>query len=409
MASSSTPERTKHWHKISVDAVRGWITALLILVLAVASAVGYGLLKKYLLERQVVVAMEEAADLVVRLRKEEGLGRHLDKYGNAKDSLEEARRLHQADNLNGALVQAERSRSLLVSISDTLRHRNPAGEAQFVSTQGGVEVRRGERGEWRPAHSRTVVYAGDYIKTAPTGSAEVMMLDGTLFTVRPGTVMLISRTSSLAGLRSESTLTLESGWVNLSTSSAGSRVATPTASARVERRSEALVTYDQEASLGRFAAYRGELEVASAAGDTRRVAQLQQVVQRGDELSAPKSIPDAPQILVPEDNTEISLTRSQELELRWRTVQGAATYALQISRNRLFAENIIDVDERGKTSARLGLKRDGAYFWRVAAFDRDGEKGPWSPAHRFRVVGLRPGELEARLEAEPTEGPRPGP
>ena len=40
-----------------------------------------------------------------------------------------------------------------------------------------------------------------------------------------------------------------------------------------------------------------------------------------------------------------------------------------------------------RTSATLGLKRPGSYVWRVAARDGDGEKGPWSPTYRFRVVG----------------------
>ena len=383
---SNGGKRTRYWHKISVDAVRGWTAFLTIAVLAAAGVYGYRLLARHLLDRQVEVAIEEAAELVASLADEEDLPLHRDKWASARSSLDEARTLYDQHLLDEAMRAAQRSRSLLVSIVDSLRHRNPAGEAQFVSTQGGVEVRRGERGDWRPAHSRMVVYTGDYIKTSDQGSAEVMMLDGTLFTVRPGSVVLVDRSRSLTGLRTERTLSLESGWVNLSTSSTGSRVTTPGAEARVEQRSEALVTYDEATSEGRFASYRGQMRIASPDGATRDIGELEQVLQRGAELSAPKTLPEAPVVVAPQDNVQVALARADTLGLRWRPVKGAATYALQVSHNRLFVNNIIDVEGRERAAATLGLKRGGSYVWRVAAVDREGQQGPWSPAHRFRVL-----------------------
>ncbi len=378
--------RTKHWHKLSVDAVRGWTTFLIIVVLAGAGVIGYRLLARHLLERQSEIAMEEATELVERLAKEESLELHRDKYESARENLGAAREHFDQGELAKALLSAERSRTLLISIVDALRHRAPAGEAQIITRQGGVDVRRGERGEWEAAQNRMVVYGGDYIKTAANGSAEVMMTDGTLFTVRPGTVVLVRRTQTMLGLRSERTLSLQSGWVNLSTSGSGSRVTTPQAEARVEQRSEAVVRYDDQTNEGRFTSFRGELEVASAGGAKQKLGELQQVVQRGDALSSPQSLPDAPVVVAPDDNLEVAIASTPTLELRWLSVKGAASYSLQVSRNRLFVDNIIDAGNRTKTSANLGLKREGSYVWRVAARDRDGEMGPWSPAHRFRVV-----------------------
>ena len=130
MASSGSQRRTRYWYKISLDAIRGWTTFLVVLVLAAAGILGYRLLARHLLERQAVVAMEEAGELVERLREEEGLDLHRDKYDSARENLAEARGHLDEDHLAQALLSAERSRTLLVSIVDTLRHRNPAGEAQ---------------------------------------------------------------------------------------------------------------------------------------------------------------------------------------------------------------------------------------------------------------------------------------
>lgn len=401
-------QRTRYWYKISVDAVRGWTAFLTLAVLAVVGIYGYRLLTRHLLDRQAVMAMEEADELVIRLRNEKDLSLHREKFDSALGSLTEARGLHDRGELARALLSAQRSRSLLVSIVDSLRHRDPAGEAQFVSAQGRVEIRRGDRGEWQPARSRMVVYAGDYIKTADNASAEVMMIDGTLFTVRSGTVVLIDRSRSMMGLRSERTLSLESGWVDLSTSGAGSRVTTPRAEARVEQRSKAVVAFDQEADEGRFASHYGQMQVASEDGATRDLGELEQVTQLGDRLSATKKIPEAPLVIAPEDNFEIELSRDQ-LALRWKAVGGAATYDLQVSHNRLFVENIIEDENRKRTSATLGLRRPGSYVWRVAARDRDGAQGPWSPTYRFRVVGEgAPGAVQTSSvgsrRASPTEG-----
>ena len=73
------------------------------------------------------------------------------------------------------------------------------------------------------------------------------------------------------------------------------------------------------------------------------------------------------------------------MRLAWEPVPGAARYAFQVSRNRLFVDNVIDVANRTRTAATLGLRGEGTFLWRVAAFGADGAQGPWSEPRRFRV------------------------
>ncbi len=378
-------KRTQYWYKISVDAVRAWTTFLAVVVVGVGAFVAYRVVERQLEVRHAEVAVDEAETLYERLRGEKGLETFRDKYDAAGQHLAEARVHLQGGFFGDALRSAERSRGLLTSIADALRHRSPAGEGQFVSTQGRVEVRRGERGPWQPARSRVVLHPGDYVKTSSGASAEIMTVDGTLFTVRPETVILIGRTRDAFGTRSR-TLSLESGWVNLSTSQTASRITTPGAEARIAERSEAVVAYDDRSAVGRYSAYRGSVTVESREGEKRAVGELQQVVQRGAELSAPRALPPPPTLIGPEDDLELVLGTATELVLQWRPVPTASRYALQISRNRLFVDNVIDVENRTKTTARLGIRDEGAFVWRVAALDPDGERGPWSTAQRFRVI-----------------------
>ncbi len=394
----SPPAQTsqkKYWYKVSVDSLRLWAAFIALTFVGVGGYWGYGLLQRHFLERQVDVAMEEATLLIDRLAGEKGLAPYRGEYQTAKGSLEKAEEAASAGDFEEALTSAERSRTLLQSIQDALRQRSPAGEAQFISVQGGVEYRRGERGEWRQAGGRVVLYPGDYVKTASGGSAEVMTVDGSLFTVRPDTVILVARSGPEAEAAGERTIALESGWVDLSTSRAASRITTPGAEARVSQRSQAVVTYDEKKRQGRFAAIEGAMEVTTPDGQRRRIAELEQVVQTAEKLSPTRPLPQAPLILAPEDNFEVSRADSDRLVLSWEAVSGAVGYSLQVSRNRLFVDNIIEVEGRRKTSATVGLRGDGAFLWRVAATDASGAQSPWTSPRRFRVSAAASGPEQA--------------
>jgi hypothetical protein len=251
-----------------------------------------------------------------------------------------------------------------------------------------VEFRRGESGEWQPARSRVTLYAGDYVKTANSASSEVMFQDGTVVTVRPDTVILVDRSRSLLGFGGERTVALEYGWVNLSTAQGSSKVRTPSASALVREESQALVAYDENARVGRFATYQGNMEVSTDDGRTEQVAELQQVTQSGRTLSKPRPLPAIPELAGPEDGQLFELGDGQ-LVLTWQEVPGAERYALQVSRSQHFVDNIIDVEDRDNLKATVGLRGEGSFMWRVAAFGSEGVMGPWSEPRGFRVASSR--------------------
>jgi hypothetical protein len=184
---------------------------------------------------------------------------------------------------------------------------------------------------------------------------------------------------------------MEYGWVNLNTASRPSQVKTPGAVARVRQDSEAFVTYDRDSNRGRFGALRGGMELASKGGLTREVGELQQVVQTGDLLSRAQKLPAPPEPLEPADNRELDLDRAPSLVLSWNPVAGSARYALQVSRNHLFVDTLISVENRARPKATLGLRGEGIFFWRVAAFSHEGFEGPWSRPRRFRVASFKSG------------------
>lgn len=393
MPSSRVKEPTKEWYTVSVDTLRA---AAIVAAIAALALGGYSLYRQWgqkALEQEAILILDEVDGLLARAATEKPAGTLVEELDSARHGRAAAAEAFSAEKFSTAVTEGRRSRALLLAILDSAAARDSTGEAQFIAVQGGVEYRRGERGEWEEARTRVVLQSGTYVKTSSNGSAEIVFLDGTLYTVRPNTLFLVTRQPGSGGAPAEPTIAMEYGWVNLNTAQRGGRVQTPRAEARIGRESEVVVSYDKASSTGRFAAFRGSLEVASSAGLSRTVGELEQVVQTGDLLSEPHRLPQAPKQERPADNFEVSLAAVKTMALSWNAVNLASRYALQVSRSRLFVDNVIDVSARTKTEATLGLQGEGTFEWRVAAVGRDGLQGPWSPPRTFRVLaGERPGE-----------------
>jgi len=374
------------WYTISGETIKGWGFAVIVLVLVAAGYLGYRFVEGMVLEREVATLIQEAQDLLQTVKEAGGVDSYREEYDQAIEHLEKAKADRARGELKEAYRNGERSRTLLTSILNALRLRGPEGEAMFVAVEGEVEFRRGERGPWQKARSRVSLNAGDYVKTSAGGSAEVMTVDGTLYTVRPDTVILVGRARPAPGVTRQQAINLEFGWVNLGTGQSGSRVSTPGAEARVREETSALISYSEEEDVGRFATYEGSMVVASADGTSREVGALEQVVQSQGTLSKAETLPMSPVLMAPDDDFEIFLDAAAELVLTWAPVAGAERYALQVAPSRFFVRNVIDVQDRKETTAKVGLQGQGTFVWRVAAVDANGVQSPWSELRRFRVT-----------------------
>ena len=380
----------KDWYSVSVETLRGMGLLVLVVVVLALGYLGFRTLETQSRERRAAEVIEEVRGLMDRLpneaRSESSFKGEIDA---AWLSFQDAQAAFGKRNFQKALESGRRSRNILRSILDALQLPETAGQAQFISIQGGVLYRRGESGDWKEARSRAPLHPGDYVRTSENGSAEIMFLDGTLYTVRPTTQFIVS-----AGHQggTEQAIEMEYGWVDMNTAQSTSQVKTPNAVAQVQQDSEAFVAVSQGSTGGRFGAVSGTVQVEAEGGLTREVQPMQQVVQTGDLLSEPSPLPERPDLLEPADNVSLDLEQVRQVVLAWNPVDGAARYALQISRNHLFVDNVIDVGNRTKTRATLGLRGEGSFQWRVAAF-RDGVQGPWSKPRKFRVASFRTGAV----------------
>ena len=390
MPSAKAKSPRKDWYSISVDTLRGWGFLLLTVVVLAAAYLGYQVWERKALEHEAAQVIEEVGQLIQRVKGGAAAGSSKSDYDVAYQSYEEAYTAYGRGAFRAALASARHSRDLLRSLLDAREAPGAAAQASFMTIQGDVEYRRREGGEWEEAKSHTPLHVGDYVRTSAGASAEILFGDRSVYTVRPHTQFLVSG-SGTGAPGAEQTIEMEYGWVDLATNARPNNVKTPGAEARVQRDSEGFVTFDKISKRGRYGALRGGMDVESKGGMKRTVDTFHQVVQTGDLLSEPQSLPGRPQPLEPADNLEVDPTKVPRLVLAWRPVAGVSRYALQVSRNHLFVDNVIDVENRAKTHATLGLRGEGTFQWRVAAYDKGGSPGPWSPARKFRVAALRTG------------------
>ena len=381
---TSAAKQNRDWFTISVDTLRAWGVLALVVVLGLAGYAAYKRWNLSDLERRANEMIADASNLKRQLEANPGRSAYPELWTAGSERLGGALTALGEQDFEQAMGQARQSRNSFEALLSSLASAGGGkGDATFSTVEGTVEYRRGQSANqsWEEAKERTVLHDGDSIRTAE-GSAEVILADGTQYTVRPNTQLVIRAKSAR---NPEPAIGMEYGWVDLATSRQGSRVSTPGAEARVGDRSEAMVTYDADTQVGQYAAYTGGLEVQAKNGDARTVEPMEQVTLRGNRLGAPERLPPAPEHEAPVDSVLLDLDRTAELQLRWAEAVPGGSYGLQIARDRLFTDRVVDVSKRAKTSARLSLRAEGTYYWRVQSISSGGGRGPWSDARTFRV------------------------
>jgi hypothetical protein len=391
------------WYSVSVETLRAFVLVLATLLLVVGGLFAYRWWETRSLEREAATLVGEARQLADRLDGHPKLPEVAEEYAAGLAFLAEARGALAAGGFERAAEQARRSRNVLAALVDHLEGGEGGGEAHFIAVHGNVQFRRGDAASWQEATSRETLRPGDYVRTAANGSAEILFADGTLYTIKPNTSLIVSAATGGQRGDAERSIRMDYGWIDLSTSRRPIRVDTPQAQARVAEESDAYVSYEQSGERGRFGALRGSMEVESRDGERVQLESSQQVVQSGGELSAPRRLLPAPAPVLPAPSQEFRRGRDEVVVLEWEPVEGARGYRLEVARDRLFADRVVEDSGRTRTRATLGIRGEGSFEWRVAAEEGNGEIGGWSEPRSFRVAALAGTEGEVDREPPPLE------
>jgi len=391
-AHQQKPRVLLDWFTVSYRSV---VAGIVILVIALAAAGWYVMYYAPSKPREEAQeAMTRAASRLAEAGRYPSTA-HLDEVrGSARSALAEARDAFQRRKYDDARVAAMRSENFSQKAIDMARGEGTSSkEVRVYRLEGDVRVKRAGEFNWEAADRKMLLQVGDQIKTAGSGSIQLIYFDGTLTTINPGSLLEIRELHEDPATKvrrvSEQ---LNWGEVLASTQKTnvdGSfhEVATEKVAARSEVAGEFRVISDKESKAAAVDVFQGRVAISSG-GRVERLDPGERIrADRAGELQAKEVLPGVPRLIAPadqkifvhEDPTKASTN------LSWERLPGAARYHLVISSHLLFTDARYEAD-RLENSAVLEAVPPGEYYWKVASVSSAGIRGPYSVPRRFRVT-----------------------
>ncbi|OFV93721.1 MAG: hypothetical protein A3F68_11395 [Acidobacteria bacterium RIFCSPLOWO2_12_FULL_54_10] len=276
-------------------------------------------------------------------------------------------------------------------------------QARFTNIDGGVRVRKAREVGWVAADFTISLDKGDMIQTSKDGVARVAFADGTLYVVKPDTLIVIEENAVPEDhTASRVAVQVTSGEVDLSTSpDAGESVVLfADAEAQINRQSRALVSNNPESNTRQITVSRGNAQLRR--GDEQvDLAEYERATFAGPGSPTEKrKIVAPPLLLTPPNMAPVAVRddKGAEVEFTWSPVSNADSYRLLISRSPIFATVLLD-RRMQTTSVRIPSLVPGDYYWSVSSVDTKRKESQESEPNQFSVV-RQENEGELLLVAE---------
>jgi hypothetical protein len=264
--------------------------------------------------------------------------------------------------------------------------------ARFSTFDGSVQVKRAGRLEWQDATKAMVLRQNDLVRTGPGGTAEIRFEDGSVFSVRPDSLITIAESTQNPLSREQTvSLSIESGEANFQTPARGvpgsTTITTPTVRTTAQRETAGSIAVETSGATG-LRIFKGSGDVQTRSGQHVPLGPNEGVkVDAAGSAGAKVALPAVPQLNSPNDRSELLFTDVLQglTMLTWTSVPGAASYRVVVDYSPSFARPLYDRRIQRPTQMELRGLETGDYFWRVAAYDAAGTEGAFSDVWRFTI------------------------
>lgn len=269
----------------------------------------------------------------------------------------------------------------------------PKDAARIISFEGEVRIVRAQTRETLLVTKETWVAAGDTIQTQSDGRAIVQMIDGSVYSVRPNSTVVVRDSTSLFGGKNVR-VSLNDGQLNVRTDDQPEDARNIVEVAETENR----LLPKTEASFNADGTDGGEIRISrggvetTIGGDKTMIGENEYASVNGGKLSARERLLAAPRPSTPDNSSQIVDTSGAGVSVTftWQDAEGApaANFYLQISRSPLFASDSILVDRASLPSRefRLSGLSPGTYYWRLKSTARSGQTTNWNEPWKFTVI-----------------------
>jgi hypothetical protein len=383
------------WYLISIDRLKRIGLAVLIAAVAIGSYLYWTQQKKNprLLAERAVQNAQEALDTLAASKE---FNNFRSDYDRAHKSFDQARLEFGRENWLEARSTAEDALAITKLALDRIPGQRDS-DAQFLTVEGQVLYQKGG-GDWKPAEVKTPLFSGDWVKTSPNSSAELMFANGSLYTIGPNALLEIYALQNPGSPDKQNSVTMQVGSLEIATHDDSSTIRTSGAQVLVDSQSTAQVGVDDRKGT-EVVNLRGGSQVTSAASGTSvRLGAGETVAATGEgTLSDVTKVISPPALQAPGDNQVYQASPKLRVTMEWSDVESARGYQLQVSRSRLFTTQEIN-ELRSASRAVAEVSSEGVFYWRVASIDAKGKRGPFSDFRRFRIAGI--GSSLENLEAD---------
>ena len=270
----------------------------------------------------------------------------------------------------------------------------PKDAARIISFEGDVRVTRAATRETIVVTKETYVQAGDTIQTQADGRANVQMIDGSVYSVRPNSTVVIRDSSSLFGGQ-KVRVALDDGQINVRTDQQPENtenvVEMLDSETKLKSETDASFNADAAAQGGEIRISRGSVETSIGGEQTTISANEFAAVNEGRIASREKLLL-PPKPTAPGNMSQVidRAGRGVSVSFAWQDESAipVASYYIQIARSPYFSPDSILVDRGAVTSRdfRLAGLQPGVYYWRLKTTSKAGQASDWNEPWRFNVV-----------------------
>ncbi|RPH94296.1 MAG: hypothetical protein EHM72_15710, partial [Calditrichaeota bacterium] len=267
---------------------------------------------------------------------------------------------------------------------ETLEKRNTTADAVVTDRSGTVQSREAAEMLWRDLSLYSKLFENSRVRTLSNSYAEISFQDASRIRLNENSQAVIQKMRvDLLSKERDSSVKLEKGaaFALLQTNQKKKKFNLNVPGVKTEINSKNFwVQKDDEAT--KIANYEGEIKLYSE--DETIVIEENQGsrITAGGSVGQSKDLLKSVELLQPKNNAVLS---QDTLLLQWNPVPQAQRYLLQVSADYSFKNIIINNENIISDSFLAKDMKDGAYYWTVAAIDKEGFPGPTSARGFFYV------------------------
>lgn len=270
----------------------------------------------------------------------------------------------------------------------------PANAARVISFEGDVRITRAATRETIVVTRETYASAGDTIQTQADGRAVIQMIDGSVYSVRANSTVVIRDNSSIFG-GTNVRVALDDGRLNVRTDQQGENTenVVEMLDSETQLRSQTDASFNADAARngGEIRISRGSVET-TIGGERTTIGENEFASVTDGKLSGKEKLLLPPQVASPANKAQLVDNTGQgaTVSFTWQDVSAvpAASYYLQVAKSPFFAADAVLVD-RGAIMTRdfrLAGLQPGTYYWRLKTTSKSGQTSEWSEPSRFDVA-----------------------